>query len=350
MKRLLVCILCLAACGDDDANLDDGGGQPDAMAGPDAGPPEAPMSLEETGLWSDFAAEELADGVVEYTVNYQLWADGATKRRWLALPGSARIDFHATEAFALPIGTVLVKHFELEVAPNQVRRLETRVLLHHDTGWQGYTYRWNAQGTDADLLDAAASEVITVQTPAGPVQQTWSYPSRAECLQCHTAAAGHVLGLRTRQLNRTFDYPGMRDNQLRAWNHIGLFTTDIGAETQYEALPDPAGTAAASTRARAYLDTHCAMCHRPGGTTPVDVDLRYGLDVTQLNAVGVLASIPVGGDPTRRRIAAGSKEQSDLWERLRRRDLWAMPPLASHVVDQGMVDLIGAWIDAGAGN
>jgi uncharacterized repeat protein (TIGR03806 family) len=306
-----------------------------------------PQTLSATGLFRDVAALAPAAGVIEYDVNAPLWSDGARKRRWLALPGTTRMAFHATEAFDFPVGAVLVKHFELDVAPGVTRRLETRVLLKHDTGWQGYTYRWNAQGTDADLLDAAGlDEVLAVHGQP----QIWRHPGRSECLQCHTPAAGFVLGVRARQLNRAFAYPALTDNQLRAWNHVGLFTTDVGAPDAYGALPDPAGGAAVAARARAYLDANCAQCHRAGGPTPVNLDLRWGLDAAQLNAVGVPASAPVGGDPTRLRIAAGNKERSDVWERLRRRDAFAMPPLASHVVDQAMVDLIGAWIDAGAGN
>jgi uncharacterized repeat protein (TIGR03806 family) len=308
-----------------------------------------PRTLSATGLFRDVASLAPTPGLIEYEVNAPLWSDGARKRRWLALPSTSQIGFHPTEAFDFAVGTVLVKHFEIDVAPGLTKRLETRVLLRHDTGWQGYTYRWNSSGTDADLLDDAADETFTIQDGSGSRQQTWHYPSRAECLLCHTAAAGRVLGVRTRQLNRSFPYPALRDNQLRAWNHIALFAADIGAHDQYEALPDPADPLRTySERARAYLDANCANCHRPGGPTPVDLDLRYGIDRLLLNALGVVPVNPVGGDPNRRRILEGSKELSDVWERLRRRDLWVMPPLSTTVPDGVAADLIGLWIDGGA--
>ena len=46
------------------------------------------------------------------------------------------------------------------------RRLETRVFFHHTQGWRGYTYKWNAAQTDADLLEASVTETYTVDDPA----------------------------------------------------------------------------------------------------------------------------------------------------------------------------------------
>ena len=44
-------------------------------------------------------------------------------------------------------------------------------------------------------------------------------------------------------------------------------------------------------------------------------------------------------------IAAGSKERSVLWQRLRTTDGNRMPPLSTHLVDDDGVSLIGSWID-----
>src|ERR1041385_2672348 len=198
---------------------------------PQGPPPPFPATLSATGLFASTPALVAAPGVIEYDVSSPLWSDGARKRRWLALPAGETIGFSPTGAWTFPVGTALVKHFEMETAPGQIVRLETRVLLRHTTGWQGYTYRWNEAQDDADLLEDSQT--------AAYGESTWYFPRRADCLACHTEQAGRVLGVRTQQLNRDFAYPVRSDNQLRAWNHIGLFDRDIGNVAAYGALSDP---------------------------------------------------------------------------------------------------------------
>ncbi len=311
-----------------------------------------PATLSATGLFRDTTNLIPAPGVIEYAVNSGLWADGARKRRWIALPGNERIDFDALGPWGFPVGTVVVKHFELDLSPTAVQRLETRVLVHESAGWAGYTYKWNFLQTDADLLPGADTETFTVEDPLAPGgqrQQTWDFPSRAQCMLCHTEAAGRVLGIKTGQLHRDFDYPEATDNQLRAWNHIGLFDVDIGDPAAYQALPDP-GDAGRTLpeRARSYLDANCAGCHLPGGPVPIGIDLRYSVP---LSAAGLVDVRPDQGDlglVDAWRIRPGSKESSVLWERMRRLDGTRMPELGSNRVDQAAVDLIGTWIDQGA--
>jgi len=315
------------------------------------GPAEPlPDKLSATGLFSDTATLTPAPGLIEYGVNAPLWSDGAKKRRWIALPGSSKITFDAENAWTFPLGTVLVKHFELDVLGGTVR-LETRALVLEESGWHGYTYRWNAAQTDATLLAGSETGIYSVPDPLAPGgtrMQTWTFPSRTDCLTCHTSAAGRVLGVRTLQLNGDFDYPAATDNQLRSWNNIQLFTTDIGDHAQYGALPNPADTSAAvAARARAYLDSNCAICHRPGGPPPTPIDLRF---LTALSSMNVVDIAPTTGDlglVNARIVASGSKERSALWERIRRTDGSRMPPLGTHVVDMVGVNVIGQWIDGG---
>src|SRR5262245_55572495 len=140
--------------------------------------------------------------------------------------------------------------------PQSVRKLETRVLVAEADGWTGYTYRWNDQQTDALLIAEQQTEVLTVRDQTNQVvrTQTWTYPSRFECMQCHTQQDGRVLGVRTRQINRTFSAGGVPVNQLELWNAAQVFDRDVGSASQYERYPELAdATASLHDRARAYL-------------------------------------------------------------------------------------------------
>ncbi|MGE0622801.1 MAG: PQQ-dependent sugar dehydrogenase [Pseudomonadales bacterium] len=313
-------------------------------------PSDPPALLSDTGVFDDLATLTPASGFIEYDLNAPFWSDGTVKRRWIAVPDGDRIGFSSTSAWTFPVGTVIVKHFELALTegdPGSQRRLETRLLVRRSDGWRGFTYRWNAAETEATLLSQRQQETITVELAAGGTRdQLYEYPSRTDCLGCHTEAAGFVLGARTRQLNRAFDYPAATDNQLRAWNHIDLFSTDIGSASGYSAYPDMADTSVAvETRARTYLDVNCAQCHQPGGPAPTAMDLRYD---TATAAMGIVDVAPSAGDlgiADARIVASGDRARSVLWQRLRVLDANRMPSVGSHVVDEAGVELIGDWID-----
>ncbi|MGQ0700758.1 MAG: PQQ-dependent sugar dehydrogenase [Panacagrimonas sp.] len=313
---------------------------------------EFPQKLSDTGLFANLANLQASPGLVEYQPGAAFWSDGATKRRWFAVPGQQRIGFSPTEAWDFPVGTVTVKHFEIELADGTLKRLETRVFVHEAAGWQGYTYRWNAAGSDADLLPGSASVDLRVADGAGGTRtQTYRFPDRVQCLQCHTAAAGFVLGVRTNQLNGSFTYPGgVAENQLRALDQAGYLDQTLADPATYAALTDPSDPLAPlASRARAYLETNCSQCHRPGGPTPVDIDLRAATPIAGTGTIGVEPSGESFGVTGARRIAPGVKERSLIWTRMNTLDPAArMPPLASHVIDAEGVELIGDWIDAGA--
>jgi mono/diheme cytochrome c family protein len=247
-----------------------------------------------------------------------------------------------------------VKTFRLPLTagdPSSAVRVETRVLMHSGSGWDGYCYRWRDDQTDADLLPGSDTRSFTIADPAAPGgtrSQTWSFPSRGECMRCHTAAAGRVLGVNTRQINRLHDFGVIVDNQLRAWDHVDLFTSSLGLPAPYPAHADPADTSAAvSARARAYLDANCSMCHRPGGTSQSPMDLRTLVTTAQMNVVGAPPQFGDLGLTSPSIVAPGNRSNSVLWHRMRRLDTVRMPPLSTSVVDAIGEDLIGAWIDSG---
>jgi glucose/arabinose dehydrogenase len=189
-------------------------------------PAKFPTRLSETGLFRSVKAHEPEAGVVPYSVNAPLWSDGAAKERFLAVPGLEPIDMTGSRGWNFPDGTVLVKTFALDT-PDGRRRVETRLLTKPAGQWVGYSYRWNDEQTDAVLVGRAGADVaFTVKdaaAPGGARRQTWHYPSRAECMVCHSRAANFVLGLSTEQMNRAHDYGGVSDEQLRALAHVGYF-------------------------------------------------------------------------------------------------------------------------------
>ena len=230
-------------------------------------PTPGAQMLSATGLFTDLANLVPASGLVEYEVIEPFWSDGTSKRRWIGVPDSGQIRFNPDGAWVFPQGTVLVKHFEITTPETERLRLETRVFTHSVAGWQGVSYRWNQAQTDAELIVDTQTQSVSRLDDSGTIETfDYVYPSRAECLSCHTAAAGRALGVNTRQLNRQFDYPAGADNQLASFARVGLFSGPIGAIDQLPTLANSHNEAATlQARARSYLDTNCANCHRPRG-------------------------------------------------------------------------------------
>lgn len=302
-----------------------------------------PGKLSDTGLFTDLKQLVPAPGVLPYDVVVPFWSDGATKRRWITWQG-ADWGFHAQNTWSLPERTVLVKQFEIAMVdgdPNSIRRLETRVLVHEQAGWAGYVYRWLPDQSDALLLQNRETEELVLRDPKERTlrQQTWLYPSRTDCMQCHTTAAGILLGIRTPQLNR----PGSNGNQVAHWNQAGMFGRDVGSG--HPALPrldDAAQTIAA--RARAWLDVNCAMCHLPNGTGRTTLDLRWTTPDSGIGAIDVRPQLGDLGLPDAHLIKSGVRESSVVWDRIGRRDEYAMPRLGSSVIDAAGRQLVGEWI------
>lgn len=322
-------------------------------------PPRAdgvfPPLLSETGAFADVKNLKPSAGLVPYDLIEPFWSDGAAKKRWIS-PGAGKIAFRGTGEWTFPKGTVFVKHFEMatdEAHPDRKRRLETRLLvLDADGGVYGATYKWRPDNSDADLLATNLSEEITIKTATGERTQTWYYPSRQDCLTCHTTRAGLVLGVKTRQLNRDYTYPdGAAENELKAWRERGLFAT---APSDQEIAACPKLAAADDTnrsledRARSYLDANCAQCHRPGGT-PAYFDARYDTPLDKQNLIDGNAMLDEGVDGARL-IAPHDIWRSLIYMRAHSVTGIKMPPLAHNRVDEEGLSVVRQWIESLPGN
>jgi uncharacterized repeat protein (TIGR03806 family) len=318
-----------------------------------------PKLLSQTGIFSDLASLTPEKGVIPYEVNSPLWSDGAHKERWMMVPGDGhdpvsendRIAFSTEGAWKFPVGTLFIKHFELALDaahPNQRKRLETRLLICGTEGVYGCTYKWNEEGTDAELLDAGLRETLTLSQPDGSTrQQTWHYPAPADCLACHTPAAGYVLGVRTNQLNRARRYRwNAQENQLRAMQQAGFFRTPL-EEPQPDRLPrlsalEDSG-ASLETRIRSYLDSNCASCHRPGGVR-ANFDARFETPLAQTGMIGGALQKDFGM-PAARVVQPGEIFRSMLVLRLLD-SAHKMPPIGSTERDTLAIEALCRWIDS----
>jgi uncharacterized repeat protein (TIGR03806 family) len=309
-----------------------------------------PLLLSQTGAFSDTPGLVPSNGLIPYDLIVAFWSDGADKSRWIAVP-SGKIAFAPTGEWVFPPGTVFVKTFYLPTDatnPGVRRRLETRLLVRNSAGGvYGVVYKWRADGSDADLLTTAQSEDISIKSASGEVhQQSWYYPSRQDCLTCHTARAGGVLGVKTRQMNRPFTYPsGVTDNQLRAWNHIGLFTPGF-SDAEVDKFPSLAAaddiSRSLDDRARSYLDANCSQCHRPGGTV-ANFDARFDTPLDRQALIDGPILIDQGIDRPRV-ISPHDIWRSMVYMRVNTSGDIRMPPLARQTIDKKGVELLNEWI------
>lgn len=312
-----------------------------------------PRKLSETGLFASTKDHRIAPGVIPYSVIAPQWSDGASKERFLAIPGDGQIEFEtmtypqpapgAPAGWKFPDGAVLAETLSLDTDAGR-RRLETRILHHErltgneevgDQYWQGYTYVWNDAQTDAVLLEdpQGLDRTLTVR---GKRTQTWHVPSRTECTACHNMAAKYVLGVQTLQLPR---------NQLKLFEDLGLFTLSLPAPV--EELPRLADYRDArqdlNLRARAYLHANCAHCHRKWGGGNAEFQLLATLDLAD---TGTLVRPGQGtfNIANARVLAPHDPYRSVLLYRMSTLGPGRMPRIGSSVVDDAGVNLLHDWL------
>lgn len=313
---------------------------------------ELPRLLSQTGAFKNLSTLAPGDSLVPYDLIVAFWSDGAEKSRWISVPRGRKIKFTPVGEWVFPKGTVFVKHFDLatdETNPRIKRRLETRLLVCDGGGGvYGVTYKWRADQGDADLLTTNLTEEISIKTATGVRTQTWYYPSRQDCLTCHTANAGFVLGVKTRQLNRDLNYPsGFTENELRAWNRLGLFDTNLSGADLKKFPRLAAGddlSRSLEDRARSYLDANCAHCHRPKGTVAY-FDARFDTPLARQDLIGgrVLIDERIDGA---RVIAPNDIWRSILFMRANTVEAFKMPPLARNTIDTHGMELLRQWIES----
>lgn len=319
---------------------------------PSDGDPNFPETLTATGCYADVTARRIVSAAIPFSINSPLWSDGADKRRYVLLPESngqrQPVDYVSAGALGFPVGTILIKEFYLQRVvgdPSSLFPVETRFLVKRceegscASPWQGYSYQWNASGTEGTLLsgESPASKAWAVSDDGTTREHVHLYPSRDECTLCHNEASGRVLGLQSKQLNKPHDYGHTVDNQLRAWIAAGVFGTSNPDSPPEELarLPKPGDVGRSlEERTRSYFHSNCAHCHRAEGIN-VAIDFRYEAPLSETNICN--------------RLTPGDHATSMIWIRDKNRGdevPTQMPPLATDLPDTRQLSVTAAWIDA----
>lgn len=306
-----------------------------------------PATLSATGLFTDVATLTPAAALIPYEVNMPLWSDGAEKQRWMMIPGDGtpdtaaeRITYSDSGRWNLPVGSVLVKHFALPGGA----KLETRVLVRGSDGeWGGVTYRWRADGSEADLLEGGANETMTI----GGDTVDYLFPARAQCNSCHSTLAGGVLGLTTRQFNRSILYPatGRTANQVETLSKLGLIETkqsEVSLRNALTSADREDETVADEDFVRSYLDSNCSHCHLPGGNRALfDARLTTPLAFQNLLCGRVNDDLGITGSAV---IKPGLPSQSVMLSRMNTIAGHRMPPIGRGRIDDEAVVRLANWI------
>jgi uncharacterized repeat protein (TIGR03806 family) len=337
-----------------------------------------PKKLSDSGLFASVKTHAMKPGVIPYSVNAPFWSDGLHKERFIAVPEGA-IDYKHSNGWDFPNKSVLIKSFALELKegdPASRKWIETRFMTRQGGEWYGYSYVWNAEGTDATLVKAEGMDVTyKYRTAAGEAELSWHYPSRAECMVCHSRAANYTLGLCEVQFNKDHTYPnGRTDNQLRVLEHLGLLNINWAGEAgmprtgdngqqpnQREPKPTSMLAVAPSAlkklanpydrsqpldaRAKAYLHSNCAACHVEAGGGNAQMQLDFPTAWDRMRLIDAKPVHQTFGLEDARLIAPGAPERSVLIHRVSRRgpNTGQMPPLSSTRVDAAGVELLTEW-------
>ncbi len=288
-----------------------------------------PERLSETGCF-DTATKLSSTGVVDYNVNSALWTDGEAKLRSFSLPNDATIEVLNDGDYRFPTGSILIKHFL-----HQDNFLETRLLINHSTGWQGYSYEWNEQQTDALLLEQGKTVSVDGHQHV--------FPSQSQCGSCHTGSANISLGIEHKQLNHEDATSGI--NVIDNLSNLGYFSSPQEGENQARLFALDDDNASVDDRVRSYLHSNCSSCHRPGASFG-DIDLRFSTPLADTKLCNVAPTKGTLGITNAMRIVAGSAERSVLYARLKTLEpSTRMPPLARLIEDQAATDLLATWIN-----
>jgi len=228
-----------------------------------------PEKLSEWGLFEPNLQDlKPVPDLMPYEISTSLFTDYAFKSRLVRLPEGQAANYHDSEVFEFPKGSILVKNFyyptDFSKPEGDRRILETRLLIHEEEEWKALTYVWNDEQTEAFLEIAGKSIPVSWTDEKGVLQNiNYAVPNLNQCKSCHELNGRFTpIGPTARQLNRSLP---TGEPQLAKWVLEGVLTGLPDHAIPSLPVWEDASSGTLDTRARAWLEVNCAHCHRQEG-------------------------------------------------------------------------------------
>ena len=255
---------------------------------------------------------------------------GPTGRRWSGSPpcrawtGSSRSRSSTRgDAWTLPNGSVLVQTLSLDLVDDAGKparkRVETRLLVRQQGEWTGYSYRWNAEQTDAELVPAAgAAEEYEVADPSDSSGHRDSglavplphrvpglpLPRRRLRPELHPAPARPRPRLRRRGRQPA--------PHARAHRRLQGQAARRGREDRPRLVDPYDAKAPLEARVRSYLHVNCSTCHVKEGGGNAHMELGLATPTDRMRLIDEVPEHARFDIADARLVAPGSPERSVL--------------------------------------
>ena len=337
---------------------------------------ENPAQLSEWGLMDVSGGSlELGEGVVPYDLNSALFTDYALKLRTIWVPEDAGPAAFRSEDYPdFPVGTVISKTFYyprgqgaqdvLKIDDtigetnsvlrelDEVRLMETRLLVRRSAGWEAVSYVWNEAQSDARLTKIGDAQPLTlVSDDTGGDDFTYIVPDINQCAGCHapnnTTRELVPLGVRPRHINKTYRHDELDVNQLEYFEAIGDLQGLEPVETLKANIDWQDQEQPLSARARSYLDINCSHCHNPVGPADTSgLDLSMGaMSGPELGVCKLPIAAGAGTGGRAFSIVPGKPDASILLHRVETTNPGAMmPELGRALQHREGAELLREWV------
>ena len=290
-----------------------------------------------------------------YDLITPLFSDYSWKHRSIYVPNGEYVEYHNTETFKFPIGTIISKTFYYPKDFNDLEKgislKETRILIHKESGWIALPYIWNEDETEAYLEITGGIKKAKWIDYNGKTQNIdYIIPNMNQCKGCHVNNNKEMfpIGPKARNINSDYNYGDEIENQIVKWKRLGYLTNHPPIENiDKVAKWNDVESGLVSKRARSWLDINCAHCHNlngPANNTGLLLDY-YQTDKKSLGFFKTPVAAGRGSGSLKYDIYPGYPEKSIMVYRFNSTEPGIMmPELGRTMIHHEGLELIKEWI------